>query len=92
MMNFNLIETPVMSHSCADLTVPGRAPFLHWTLAVVDLRRFRFLVPALPGWLNHEQEAVVAYLVEENRSTLSRTLSQDVLYKSPIVGACLAIC
>jgi hypothetical protein len=34
---------------------------------VVDLTVARVLVAAVTGWLQHEQEAVVAYLVEENR-------------------------
>ena len=35
---------------------------------MVDLTAIRFLVAALTGWLNHEHEDVVAYLVEENRT------------------------
>jgi hypothetical protein len=35
---------------------------------VVDLTVARFLVAAVSGWLHHEQEGVVAYLVEENRT------------------------
>jgi hypothetical protein len=44
---------------------------------VVDLTVARFLVAAVSGWLHHEQDAVVAYLVEENR-TLRAHLRGDV--------------
>jgi hypothetical protein len=46
----------------------GRRAVPHSTLAVVNLTAVRFLVAALTGWLNDEQEEVVAYLVEENRT------------------------
>jgi putative transposase len=35
---------------------------------VIDLTAVRLLVAAFTGWLNHEHEDVVAYLVEENRT------------------------
>jgi hypothetical protein len=35
---------------------------------VVDLTAVRVLVAALTGWLDHEHEDVVAYLVGENRT------------------------
>jgi hypothetical protein len=38
---------------------------------VVDVTSVRFLLVALAGWLNHRQEEVIAYLVEENRTLLA---------------------
>jgi putative transposase len=39
---------------------------------VVDVTSVRFLLVALAGWLNHQQEEVIAYLVEENRTLLAQ--------------------
>ena len=35
---------------------------------MVDAAPIRFLLAALAGWLNHQQQEVIAYLVEENRT------------------------
>src|SRR6185503_19371977 len=43
------------------------------------LTTVRFLVAALIGWLNHEQEAVVAYLVEENRTLRAQLRGRRLL-------------
>jgi putative transposase len=46
---------------------------------VVDLTVVRFLVAAVTGWLHHEQEAVVAYLVEENRTLRAQLRGRRLL-------------
>jgi putative transposase len=46
---------------------------------VVDLTAVRFLVAALTGWLHHEQEEVVAYLVEENRTLRAQLRGRRLL-------------
>ena len=35
---------------------------------MIDAASIRFLVAALAGWLDHRQQEVVGYLVEENRT------------------------
>jgi hypothetical protein len=34
---------------------------------VVDVASFQFFLAALAGWLNRQQQDVIAYLVEANR-------------------------
>jgi putative transposase len=46
---------------------------------VVDLTAVRLLVAAVTGWLHHEQEAVIAYLVEENRTLRAQLRGRRLL-------------
>ena len=43
-----------------------------YTRAVIDVASVRFLLATLSGWLNHQQQEVIAYLVEENRTLRSQ--------------------
>jgi len=47
---------------------------------------FQLLVIALAGWLNRQQQMVIDYLVEENRS--SRSNSEDGDFCSPTNNGC----
>lgn len=38
-----------------------------YTPAVVDVTSVRFLLAALAGWLNRQQNEVITYLIAENR-------------------------
>jgi hypothetical protein len=44
---------------------------------VVDLTRVRIFLAALSGWLDHQQQDVIAYLIEENRTLRSRLAGRD---------------
>ena len=62
------LQKPAVSHNCADVSAPVGGPVVHLTLAMVELTVVRFLVAVVTCWLHDEQEAVVAYPVEENRT------------------------
>ena len=47
---------------------------LLYTHDMIDVGSVRFLLSALAGWVNHQQQEVIEYLVEENR-TLRAQLS-----------------
>ena len=39
---------------------------------MIDLASLRWLLAAFSGWLNHQQQDVIAYLIEENRTLRSQ--------------------